>query len=116
MTFQVFKIDTYDIKGNTYGVGREESWIARKNKSFETEKEAKEYIRKQSLIHTDLINFLTKGMGILESKEKEDMIEKFCFTEDRFLLYRRFFLGYVPEKEIRRALKASNLTPKTKAF
>jgi len=105
MPYQVYRIDTYSASKNSHHVDRSESWVARKDKAFSTEEDAKQYIRERSLIHTELVNFLTKGMKMVEGDEREKIIDAFCFSDDKFMKYRRFFLGLVPVKAVIEALK-----------
>lgn len=103
--YTVYKIDTYHIQNNSHKIDRDESWIERKDKSFMTEDEAKDHIRAMSLIHTNLVTFFTSGMKLVDLDERERITEEFCFNNPKYLRYRRYFIGRVPKKEIKKALK-----------
>ena len=111
-SFPVYKIQVIDLPKNHYQTDRSEHWVPQLDKTFSTLEEAKAHIISQSRIHTDLPNYLVdlKGpKGLKEVEVKTEIINKFCFEDDRYLIYRRYFLGPPPIAEISRALKTSGI-------
>lgn len=100
--FQVFRINTYPVEKNWFNVGRDESWTVLQDKSFGTEEEAKQYIRDKSLIHTDVCNRLLSSK---DQDERNHLLDQYLFYDDRFLGFRRFFIGPPDLKKIALALR-----------
>lgn len=96
---QVFRIDTYDSRGNSHCVNRDENWIVRRDQAFATEHEAKEYVKRSSRALTEMSRFSLEP----------DFAEEFCFTNARYLKYRRLFIGYPPLQAIRKALESDGI-------
>lgn len=101
MAYQVYRIMAFAVPNNSHKINRDENWEVKKDKAFTTEAEAKQYIIEQSVQKTDLLLFCQS----CSPEKKEAFKEEFCFTNDTYLRYRRFFLGYPPTKEIRKALE-----------
>jgi len=87
----VYRIDTYDIHNNEYCVNREESWQIRKVKVFDRLDDAKDYVRKKSIRQTDFLLFSHN----VKDDEMEEALDNFCFKNDLYMRYRRFFVGDV---------------------
>ena len=59
MSYKVYKIFAGAAPDNKYKVNRHEEWkITGDVKGFSTEKEAKDYVIEQSLIHTEMVRFI----------------------------------------------------------
>lgn len=86
---QVYRIQTFSAGKNSHYIDREESWVLKKDKTFETEQEAKQYIRERSMVHTDLALFTT---DIADADRKRTFVNDFCFDDDKYYHLRRFFL------------------------
>lgn len=101
--FTVFKITTYDVSDNRFGVGRTEDWEEKNVMTFSTEEEAKDYISKESLNCTTIMNYLIA----LPKNKWPEFIQEFCFTNDMYMPYRRLFIGPTDKTKMKKAL--SNL-------
>jgi hypothetical protein len=112
-TYQIYRIQTFDEGSNSYITARDQRWVTRLDSEFNNLQEAREYIEEKSRQHTDLPIFLdTHRKTILNDPNAcslEDFIEKFLFTEDKYLKYRRFFIGKPPLKLIQKALEADGI-------
>ena len=96
MTDQVniYRIDVSSAENNKYGIDRSESWVVKKDRVFETEEEAKEYVREKSRVHTDMVVLMGTHCDGEEAKVKA--VNDFCFDDDKYMPYRRFFLHKLP--------------------
>lgn len=103
--FTVYRIDTFEAGSNSHGVGlRTENWYVRTDRVFEHEEEAKAYVRLKNRQVSSLPNWLVG----LPPSEREAFVDVFCFGHDaRWLAERRYFLGPVPERAIREAIRSS---------
>lgn len=102
----IYKISTYDgFAGNAYNTNRHEDWIVSKCKWFDNMESAMEFVRYMSILHTDLLLFV----GTLTGLDKSKYINDFCFDDDKYLRYRRFFIGPPPLKEIKASLKHNGI-------
>jgi len=102
MSYSVYKIDTYPAGCNAYGVDRDENWIVRFDKHFDTDAEAREYIRQKTKMCSTLPNLL---IDLKTEEEKQAFTDEFCFHNNRYLAHRRHFLGTPPIKDIKLALQ-----------
>lgn len=103
--YPVYRLRTLGMGSNAYGVARDEQWRFEKDKRFYKLDEAHQYIIEQSRLHTELPRFLVDVSDV----DKNDFIWQFCFGNDMYLKYRRFFLGYPPVKEMEKVLKADGI-------
>lgn len=89
MSYQIYKIETFDAKSNGYSIGiREENWYVK----FDNLSDAKEYVIQKNKQRSDLVLYLSN----LSSDEKSKFIERFCFSDDpMWVCKRRYFLGKV---------------------
>lgn len=106
--YQVYRIDTYDAKSNSHSIGiREENWYLRKDKIFDNEEQAKEYVRLQNRKFSTLPTYL---ISLKTDKEKREFVDKFCFEENTPYLYeRRYYLGMVSTKNLVNNLKQQGI-------
>jgi hypothetical protein len=105
--YEIYRLQVFDLMKNHFQTDREESWtIVKEERSFSDLQLARDYVVQQSRIHTDLPIYI---YGISSTKEKSDVIEQFCFTNDRYMIYRRFFIGYPPVDKIRKALVTAGI-------
>lgn len=98
--FSVYRIHVYDVAGGRFGVSRTEDWEEKWAASFATEKEAKDFIRKESLSATTLLTYLVD----LPKSKWDAFIDEFCFTNDMYHAYRRLFIGPVDRRKMKTAL------------
>jgi hypothetical protein len=93
--FTEYKINIFNEGSNVYGVARCERWAMEVNDVFGTYQQAQQYVIEQSLQHTTL------GSHLLQWKEtpvedrtvtREAVIDNFCFTNDDYLIHRRFII------------------------
>jgi hypothetical protein len=98
---EVYKISTYSVPDNRFGVGRTEDWEEKCVATFAIEKEANDYIRKESLKCTTIMNYL---IGLPRHKWPS-FVDEFCFTNDLYFPYRRLFVGPIDKSKMKVALK-----------
>jgi hypothetical protein len=103
--FLVYRLRTLGMGTNAYGVARDEQWRFEKDKKFDDPNEAQQYIIEQSRLHTELPRFLVDVSDV----DKNDFIWQFCFSNDVYLKYRRFFLGKPPVLQMEKALKTDGI-------
>ena len=96
----VYRIQTFTVPKNSHKINRDETWAITKNKSFKTTKQAEYYIREQSIKHTDFLIFAQD----LSEKERDLFKDEFCFNNDQYLRYRRYFIGPPPLEAIKATL------------
>lgn len=102
--WKVFELFETNLSSNAYTVGRHTEFAERKSgfKIFKDESEAKEYIiNKSRETVPEFVNYTT---FLPNGFNKEEAEEQFCFTNDKYLKYRRFFLNSIPFKELKRAM------------
>jgi hypothetical protein len=102
----VWRIHTYEVPDNAYTVGRRENWVAKPDREFDDLEAAKAYIRGQTRMHTTVANHLIN----LPPSRREAFLDDFCFTDDRYMKDRRFFIDRPPVKDIQRALERDGVT------
>jgi hypothetical protein len=86
----VYKIQVSDTFGNSHSTNRDQTWSALFDKTFGNEEEAKEYIIGRTRIHVpELANFLINVFD----EDKHEFCVKFCFTDDKYITSRRYFIG-----------------------
>ena len=102
----VYKISTSDTHGNYHQINRDETWFIHQDKQFDSKEEAKEYIRKKTRL---FIPKLTICLINLPEEKKHSFCDKFCFTDDRYITHRRYFLGYPNLNNIKQHLKKSGV-------
>lgn len=82
---------------DAFRTGRDETWYVRKVQSWATIEQARQYVRDQSRIHTELPRFL---ISLASEEEKARFIEEFCFDNPLYLSYRRLFVGWVYKESV----------------
>lgn len=108
-SIEVWRIEVTSAENNEHGVDRVENYKAKLDVRFPTEAEAKEYIKNKTRIHTEVANFLIdiakdETDDTVKSQKKEAFMDEFCFTNDLYMRYRRFFLHKVPWDRVKQAL------------
>ena len=101
MSYTVYRIHTIPSSTNAYTTGRMETWTLKLDRSFDDLDDAQDYVRNMNRAHSDLPLFL---VDLKTSKEKEEFVDRFCFSED-YLHLARFFLGRPDEKKIIESIK-----------
>ncbi len=106
MSFTIYRIDIVEVEGNHFSLGRDESWTVREDRTFDNEQDAKNYILDRSKIFTDCVllvqPLIARGAS---NEEKQKFYNGFCFDDDTYIKYRRFFIGKPPIEDIKAALK-----------
>jgi hypothetical protein len=102
MTFDIYRIYTRTTPDNRYKINRDEDWTTAKVKTFDKYEDAEEYVIDNSMQHTEMVRFTH---SIKNTDAKEDFKKRFCFTEDKYMVYRRYFIGLPPITDMRKALK-----------
>ena len=110
MVTTVYRIDTFPISTNAYGVSRDESWVVHQDKTFQSLEEAKDYVRERSRLKTDLVLFLARTQ---DPAEKKRIIDEFCFHNDTYQQHRRFFIERPDITKIAKALHADGVQVST---
>lgn len=105
MSFTIFRINTSVTPNNEYKINRDEEWSMKNVIEFDTESEAKAYVIEQSLLHTELSRFSYN----LKDDERKEFIDQFCFTDPKYIKYRKFYINIVPFKEIQKALESDGI-------
>jgi len=111
MTTIVYKIQISDTFGNSHATNRDETWYVKKDKTFDTEEEAKEYIIDRTrLFVPELSSFL---YILNDDEDKHDFCDKFCFTDERYMTKRRYFIGPPDLKKMKALLIKERIQVKT---
>src|SRR5689334_4204151 len=95
MSYTVYRINTIPSSTNAYTVGLVETWTLLPDQTFDDINQAKEYVILKNLQHSEL----TRLIGDLNEKEREEAIEQFCFSETDYLYLRKYFLNK-PDKNV----------------
>lgn len=106
-TFPVHRIQIFPCEDNRYAVGRSETWQHVLDRSFPSLEEAQEYIYNQTIIHVPEFTNLAHG---LTGEDRLKFAEAFCFSDERYLKYRQFFLGPPPFSALKKTLRAEGVT------
>jgi hypothetical protein len=106
MSVQVYRIDEFPNQDNSYAVGRTETWVSKPDCRFPTIHEAHEYIFKMTVVHVPYFTELALGLA---PQQRADFLTEFCFTNDLYLKYRRFFIGAPPLSAMRKALSTEGV-------
>ena len=106
MSFEVFRLQVFPCEDNRYGVGRAETLQLQRDKVFATESEAVEHIYNSTVIHVPEFGNLAYG---LQGEQRVAFAQAFCFDDDRYLKYRRFFLGIPDTKAMGKAYKSEGV-------
>lgn len=101
--YKVYQITMWDTYGNSHGVNRDETWKYRMLRSFTSETEAINYANKLNLNLPDYKNMMPRD------KSQIDAFANAFLTDDRYIKYRRFFVGIPPMHEIARCLNADGV-------
>jgi hypothetical protein len=104
--FLIYKFMVSSSGNNAYAVERSENRIVQYDTDFKSADDAMDYIRNKTLIHVPELNNLLLG---LSAENKANAINQFCFFDDRYLVYRRYFIGKPPISKIRTALEQRGL-------
>lgn len=92
MGHATYRIETNAACGNSHGVGSrdDESWTLRREPSFRTEQEARDYEERLSRHATIPPTLL---VDLLDDGAKRAVVEEFCFGDStRYAAHRRYFL------------------------
>ena len=96
MFHRVYFLEKYPNKSNAYAVSRSETWTFSLDKSFESEEEAREYVRDKNRYTPE---FVLQAEGIL-GDQREELLDNYTFT-NQYLLKKRYFLEPLPLKELK---------------
>lgn len=99
--YPVYRIQTFEVPDNAHKTGRTENWVVQLAQHFETETEAKLFICEKSRSGTFLPNLL---IDCKTEAVREAFTNEFCFDNDLYLRYRRYFIGFPPLNAIRAQL------------
>lgn len=118
--FEVWQIVNKKMENNKYVIDREEHWHTVKIAEYKTEAEAKQCVIDNTLVHhstshiNNLVWALEKSLADYYNDTAQMLLEKkqmfyneFCFTNEKYLQYRRFFVGKPSTKDIRAIVESS---------
>ena len=106
MSFEIYRIYTTCAPNNEYKINRHEEWTTSFVKKFDSLEEAKIFVIEKNKEHSELPNF---SYNIKDECKKKEFYEQFCFSNDKYLKYRRFFIGKPPIKQIENELKKDGI-------
>lgn len=92
----VYRIDRIAIKGNQYGLARDEKWSVAQERSFETINDAEQYVLKQNRAK-HAIDLNLQGLTEIEIKYR-------CVYDPEMVHRRSYFLGRPPIDQIKQKL------------
>lgn len=95
MSFFTTKIETYETLGNSHAVCRHDTWVFKKDQTFDTLEEAKDYVIQHNRSTSD---FITSSRS-LSSQQKDVYAIEFSLG-DKHLHQCRWFVGKPPKKKI----------------
>lgn len=98
--FTVYRIDKVDTYGNSHGVNRDETWSLEKDKTFNSEEEATEYVIAMNR------RFCSYDLGIIGASD--ELISLRC-TGRKWCHKQRYFLEKPDIKLIRKKLEDSGI-------
>lgn len=104
-SYVVTKLFIVDTFGNSHAINRDESWTLKKDRFFASLEEAKQYVIDKNKIHSDMVRF---GFH-LPDEEKDAFYQEFCFTNDKYLHQRRYFLGIPDTQKLLQNLRDDNI-------
>jgi hypothetical protein len=90
--YYLFKTDTF---GNSHFVNRDETWTVKLRESFPSIEEAETYVINMS--KRDIVRFC--------SKPTDMFCREFCFTSDKYMKYRTYFIGKPDICKMKKALE-----------
>lgn len=100
-SYDIYTFDTFEATTNSHTTSRGENWQLRKHSSAETLEDAKDIVRVMSRRMTDLPIFLA---DLNTQAQKDAFVDEFCFDNDMYISYRRFFIGRPNMKKVKAAL------------
>jgi hypothetical protein len=107
MSFDVYTIDTFPASSNHYALSRGENWQTRLVQTFSTLADAENYVIDKTMAETILATFTVTAH---DAQDKMRIIRLFCFDDDQYLHYRRYFVGKPPVTRIQEALVKQGVT------
>lgn len=94
---KVYRIDRIGIKGNHFGLGREEKWCVKEDCEYPTLEEAESYVLKMNKSqHAVDLNITTMT--------NDEEIKQRCVYDEEWAHRRSYFLGQPPIKKIKELL------------
>ena len=85
-----------------YKINRHEEWKVSFVKNIESIEEARQFVINKNKEHSDLVLY---SHSIQDETKKQEFYEQFCFTNNKYLKHRRYFIGHPPIKQIKEELK-----------
>jgi len=98
--YTVYHIITVPSQTNAFTTGRLETWTLKKYNTYSSLEEARQVVLDGNIRHSDLLIFADKLCG----PERESFYQQFCFDDDKYLAYRRFFLGKPKFSQLKQAI------------
>lgn len=99
----IYRLDAYDFSSNNYNVGRAEEYRFVVHKQTKTYEEAEKEVLQLSRVLPDAIVLREHVQG---EENIEKFMKEFCFNDDKYMRYRKYFIDYVPKKQLKKALNA----------
>ena len=101
-THTIYRLEAYDFSSNHFGVGRAEEYRFATHGHASTYEEAEEMVLNISKEMPDAILLMEHIVG---EENRTQFMKEFCFTDPKYIRYRRYFIDNIPKKEIEQALK-----------
>jgi hypothetical protein len=92
---EVYSITKSDTHSNSYKTNRDETWIFRICRKFESIEEAEKYVIQMSL--KDIVRY--------KCPTNDAFNRSFCFTDDKYISERTYFIGKPDKKKIKQSLQ-----------
>lgn len=100
----VYLVTTHDTFGNSHAINRDEVWTFKKHRQFDTLEEAEQYVLDKSVQMTEMVRFYAYDTAMTEA-DKTAFKREFCFTDDKYMTYRRLFIGTQDIPKLKQALR-----------
>jgi hypothetical protein len=113
----VYRFQVFHESCNHYTTDRSERWSVNIGEYFDDLQAAREYVRNESRKSTELPVFLCQLRESMVSEPESvieaavhEFIDEFCFYNDLYANYRRYFIGKPPLAAIKKSLQAVRIS------
>jgi hypothetical protein len=95
--FEIYKILKVGAASKSHCINRTEDWIVQKlENTFANEKDAVDFLRQSTKTTPE---FILQAEYITDSDKREEFLTTFL-SQDKYLIYRRYFIGKPPKSKI----------------
>lgn len=102
--YEVWMIAITSVPNNSHCTDRTEEWKLKLDGTFDSEQEAKDYVKQQTRCHPSTFGEVAKWLIQYDTEEeKQAFLDEFCFdeTKTQYAFKRRFFVGRPPKGTIK---------------